>query len=164
MDAIPAYFFEHNTWANLRLLDACAELTEPQLDVAVPGTFGTIRDTLVHLAGNEENYLALLTGEQPEHPLRRGDPFPGMDALRERFQRSGTALAKAAVKLAPDAVLRGTHHGEPYAIHAVVVLLQVINHGTEHRAHVATILSRQGIAPPTLDSWAYHEATATNGA
>ena len=40
---------EHNTGANLRLLDFCARLSDEQLDASAPGTFGRVRDTLVHI-------------------------------------------------------------------------------------------------------------------
>jgi uncharacterized damage-inducible protein DinB len=40
--------YEHNTWANLRLLDFCAGLSDEQLDASAPGTFGRVRDTRVH--------------------------------------------------------------------------------------------------------------------
>ena len=40
---------EHNTGANLRLLDFCAGLSDEQLDASAPGTFGRVRDTLVHI-------------------------------------------------------------------------------------------------------------------
>ena len=42
-------FCEHNTRANLRLLDFCARLSDEQLDASAPGTFGRVRDTLVHI-------------------------------------------------------------------------------------------------------------------
>ena len=41
--------YEHNTRANLRLLDFCAGLSDEQLDASAPGTFGRVRDTLVHI-------------------------------------------------------------------------------------------------------------------
>ena len=41
--------FSHNLWANLRLLERCADLTSEQLDATISGTFGTIRDTLGHI-------------------------------------------------------------------------------------------------------------------
>ena len=41
--------FEHHLWANERILDACAALTEEQLATPVPGTYGPIIDTLRHL-------------------------------------------------------------------------------------------------------------------
>ena len=40
---------EHNTGTNLRLLDFCAGLSDEQLDASAPGTFGRVRDTLVHI-------------------------------------------------------------------------------------------------------------------
>ena len=47
-------FYEHNTWANLRLLDFSAGLSAEQLDASVPGTFGRVRDTLVHIVSNKD--------------------------------------------------------------------------------------------------------------
>ena len=49
--------FRYNLWANLRLLDACACLSDSQLDApAAPGTFGSVRETLMHLFTAEEGY------------------------------------------------------------------------------------------------------------
>ncbi len=48
--------FRHNTWANLKLLDACRSLGDEHLDANVPGTFGSIRDTLLHIVGAEVSY------------------------------------------------------------------------------------------------------------
>ena len=42
--------FNHNLWANLRLLDVCADLTDEQLDSTLDGTFGSIRDTWQHIS------------------------------------------------------------------------------------------------------------------
>ena len=89
MAAILVELFKHNTWANLRLLDACAGLSDEHLGASAPGTYGRAGDTLVHLVAAQDRYLALLTGTQPESPSREGDPFPGVPALRERVRRSG---------------------------------------------------------------------------
>jgi uncharacterized damage-inducible protein DinB len=157
MGAILADFFEHNTWANLRLLDACAGLTEAQLGAAVPGTFGQLGDTLVHLIAAEESYVARLTeADRPDRAWAEG-PFPGVAALRERAGRSGEALVAVAAREPAGRILRGIWRGEPYAIPASIILIQAMNHSTEHRAHVATILSQIGIEPPEVDGWAYGE-------
>jgi uncharacterized damage-inducible protein DinB len=160
MNTALTHFFRHNTWANLRLLDACMGLSEAQLDAGVPGTYGSIRDTLVHLTGAQQNYLRLLTGEESRTPLRRGDPFPGVDDLRQRMKQSSEALTVAATTVAPDTILQGTRGGNAYEVPASVVLLQVINHAIEHRAQIATILTQQGITPPEMDSWTYHASGA----
>jgi uncharacterized damage-inducible protein DinB len=46
--------YEHNTWANLRLLDFCAGLSDEQLDASAPGTCGRVRDTLVRIVRDKD--------------------------------------------------------------------------------------------------------------
>jgi uncharacterized damage-inducible protein DinB len=36
---------------------------------------------------------------------------------------------------------------------ASLILLQAVNHGTEHHPQVATILTQLGIDPPAMDGW-----------
>ena len=43
-------FFNHHLWANLRLLERCVELSDEQLATTAVGTYGSIRDTLEHIA------------------------------------------------------------------------------------------------------------------
>ena len=52
-----ADFFKYNLWANLRLLDACAHLSDAQLDATTRGTFGSVRQTLIHIFAGEEGYV-----------------------------------------------------------------------------------------------------------
>jgi uncharacterized damage-inducible protein DinB len=40
-----------------------------------------------------------------------------------------------------------------------VVMLQVINHATEHREQIKSMLNALGVAPPDIDGWDYGEAT-----
>jgi len=42
--------FAHHVWATLRLIDGC-ELSPEQLEAAVPGTYGSILETMRHLVG-----------------------------------------------------------------------------------------------------------------
>ena len=51
--------YRHNRWANLRLLERCAGLSDEQLDATLLGTFGSIRDTLQHIVIAERSYLSL---------------------------------------------------------------------------------------------------------
>jgi len=45
-----------------------------------------------------------------------------------------------------------TTHGSSFTS---IILTQAINHSTEHRAHIMTIITQQGIEPPEVDGWAY---------
>ncbi len=160
MSEILVSMFRHNRWANLRLLDICAELPDERLDATAPGLYGPARDTLTHLLAAEGRYVALLTGETPGNLLSERDGFPGLPALRGHAERTGEALIAIAGRSSPDQILRGDYRGERYEMPVSVPLLQVINHGTEHRAHVVTSLSAQGIEVPAIDAWAFHEHAA----
>ena len=56
-------FFQYNLWANLRLLDACAHLSDAQLGATTTGTFGSVRETLMHLFAAEEAMCDLLLAQ-----------------------------------------------------------------------------------------------------
>jgi uncharacterized damage-inducible protein DinB len=147
--------FRHNLWANLHLIDVCTGLNHEHLDASVPGTYGTIRDTMLHLAGAEARYVSLLRDQAPDRSFGERAGFPGWPELREHAQRSGEALIAIAAEFDATRVLRGTRNGEAYELPAIVPMIQAINHATEHRVQVATILTQQGIEPPTLDGWQY---------
>jgi uncharacterized damage-inducible protein DinB len=38
---------------------------------------------------------------------------------------------------------------------AGIIAAQFIHHGSDHRAHVGTILGAHGVEPPDLDVWSY---------
>jgi len=151
-------FFTFNLWANLRLLDACEKLSDAQLDAKIIGTYGSIRETLMHMFGSEEGYVRrwTFTGPAPTPPLKEFATFPGFDVLRQRAQRSGKELLAVAERVDLSEVLHlddGT-----YDAPVIVVLIQAVDHGIDHRSQIATLMSQQGIEPPALDAWAYNDA------
>lgn len=40
----------------------------------------------------------------------------------------------------------------------ILPVAQALNHGTEHRAHLCTILGAHGTPPPQIDAWSWAEA------
>lgn len=152
-------FFKYNLWANLRLLDACAQLSDAQLDATMIGTFGSIRETLMHLFSAEEGYVRSFTGTTPTPPLKEFTTFAGFDELRRRAERSGKELITIVEQRDRDLSQIFHLDGGTYDAPAIIVVIQAIDHGIDHRSQIATLLSLQGIEPPELDSWAYNDAT-----
>jgi uncharacterized damage-inducible protein DinB len=151
-------FFQYNLWANLRLLDACAQLSDVQLDTTTKGTFGSVRETLMHLFTAEEGYArhCNFTGPAPTPRLADLSAFPGFDELRRRAEGSGKELIAIAEQGNLDQILHlddGT-----YDAPVIIVLIQAINHAIDHRSQIATLLSQQNIEPLDLDGWAYNDA------
>ena len=152
-----AEMFRHNAWANQRLFEACEGLSEAQLDATVVGTFGNVRDTLMHIAGAQERYVAALAESGPVSVIREREPFPGVAELRDATRTSSEALIELAAQAQSGATVTTTHRGEAYTLPVWLLFVQAINHATEHRAQVAAILTQQGIEPPSMDGWTYHE-------
>lgn len=92
-------FFKYNLWAKLRLLDACAHLSDAQLDATTKGAFGSVRETLMHLFAAEEGYMRDMTGTAQTPQLKKFSTFAGFDELRRRAERSGKALIKCALSI-----------------------------------------------------------------
>lgn len=143
--------FRHNRWANEQMLEACRDLSPEQLARSVEGTYGELGHTLVHIVNGESFYVELLTGWEPPVQWEIPGPWPGIGALLERSSFTGDRLCELAEEADPDALLdRGDAQ-----VPASVVLVQAVNHGNEHRAHAATILTQLGIEPPLVDGWTF---------
>jgi uncharacterized damage-inducible protein DinB len=149
--------FEHNNWANQKIIQACLALSDEQLDAEPQSvTKGTIRGTVVHLVSSQESYLKTLTLPLEERLHPRTVPFA---ELEESARVSGEGLlALASGERKPSGArltTRDRHYTEPW-----VVMLQAINHATEHREQIKSMLSALGVTPPDIDGWDY--AIATN--
>jgi uncharacterized damage-inducible protein DinB len=148
---ILARLFEHNNWANEQIMKACTALTDEQLDAPPQSaTEGSIRDTLNHLVSAEYGYLRILT-----LPLEQRNNRVTLEysELQKSLKHSGEAL----LKLVQDGtyptsslVTRDEYYVEPW-----VILLQIINHATEHREQIKSMLTAMGITPPNIDGWDY---------
>jgi uncharacterized damage-inducible protein DinB len=147
--------FEHNNWANLQIIQACSALSDEQLDAEPQSvTKGTIRRTLLHLVHSQLGYLSLLTMPVDKRP----DIAPTFDELKESAHISGEGLSKLArgeqIPLESRLTTKDGFYTEPW-----VVMLQVINHATEHREQIKSMLSALGVTPPDIDGWDYGEVT-----
>ena len=142
--------YRQNEWANLEILRICRGLTEEQLETTSVGTFGSIRATLKHIVGAETGY-AFRLGNTTTPRLRGDDPWPGFDRLEESVR--GVVATFVAAAADPGRVIRVGSDDEPYDVEASVILTQVLNHSTEHRSQVFSMLTALGISPPELSGW-----------
>lgn len=152
--------YRHNLWANLNLLQACASLTEEQLQAGLVGGYGSIMDTLQHLVSAERAYFSRIsTGQLYSRPTHA--PPLTFDEMVESLRISGEGLIEWAPKVqASDSVQLNWSseiYSGPLEVPKAVILTQVINHATEHRQQIMAILTHLGIQPPDLDSWTYFE-------
>jgi uncharacterized damage-inducible protein DinB len=150
--------FEHNNWANEQIIQVCAGLSDAQLDAQpVTATKGTIRETLIHLVSSQHGYLSLLTLPAEARVRIR----PGVAEAREAARISGEGLLAYMKAKAGEGELARLRTTDGYWVEPWVVVLQALNHATEHREQIKSMLSALGITPPDVDGWNYGEATGT---
>ena len=149
----------HNCWANGQMIEFCARLSPEQLAWTSGGTYGAIHATLHHIVGAEHGYLFALTGHRPPIEEERGgramtpDWLAPLDELAERARSNAERMeAVLAADFDPSRVIT-RRRGDKAT--AGVIAAQFIHHGSDHRAHVGTILGAHGVEPPDLDVWSY---------
>jgi uncharacterized damage-inducible protein DinB len=143
--------FAHHVWATLRLVDTCLALSPQQLETTVPGTYGSILDTLRHCIGSDAWDLFVATGDRDS--LIDEDDMQ-LSELRAAMESHGPAWSRLlAQDLDPDAVLDEVDEDDGYErnIAMGIQLAQALHHGTDHRSQVSTVLTALGVEPPTID-------------
>jgi uncharacterized damage-inducible protein DinB len=160
---------EHHIWANETLVTYCESLTPDQLALTVPGTFGSVEATIVHLAANEEHYLALADAGGTTTGITRtifsGETPRELGSLGPVLAKTGDAWRALVRQWPENRVLNVEWEGETVQLPLSVLVTQVVDHGVEHRTHIRTILATHGVAEaddegttaPNLDGWRWDE-------
>jgi uncharacterized damage-inducible protein DinB len=109
----------------------------------------------MHLVAAQQSYLNTFTLPLED---RRTAPSVAFEDVRQSVTASGEgllALARDPSRI-PTVQLQ-TRHG--YCVAPWVLMVQAINHATEHREQINSMLSALGVTPPDLDGWTYGEVT-----
>jgi uncharacterized damage-inducible protein DinB len=148
---------EHNNWANIQIIQACSALSDEQLDAEPESaTKGSIRLTLWHLMASQQGYLSLLTGMEPRFNWQAP---PAFAELQQAASITGEGLLALARDERSQPLKSQLQTKDGYSVEPWVVMVQAINHATEHREQIKSMLSSLGVTPPGLDGWDYGEVT-----
>ncbi len=148
--------FTHNLWANLGLLERCSQLSEEQLAASIPGSRGSIRDTLEHIAKAERSYFTRIsTGKRYEGPADA--PPMTFEQMVETTRATGEGLIEWAPKVQAEDTVEIDWDGTMRDVPKAILLTQAINHATEHREQIKAVLTDLGIEPPSLDGWEFFD-------
>ena len=148
--------FDHHLWATSTLIDHLDRLPAERLDESVPGTYGSIIDTLTHTIDADSRYLLRL--RDPSPPLaedRKDVPLGQLRAeLPEHRRRWDQALDDLEAGSLHARILRredypGTDPAE------AMLLIQAIHHGNDHRTQICSTLGALGLELPEIDGWDY---------
>jgi uncharacterized damage-inducible protein DinB len=141
-------------WATLKLIDVCRELPPEQLETTVPGTYGTILDTMRHIVGSDASYLFVLTGGTA---LQIDEDAMDLDELRAAMVSFGESWQELVAGDVDGGQVLTRHRPDGSTTTAPVSIRvpQALHHGTDHRSQICTALTTLGVEPPPIDVWDY---------
>ncbi|KAA0576037.1 DinB family protein [Azospirillum sp. Sh1] len=145
----------YNRWANRRLYDAAAQLSDAQFREDRGAFFGSICGTLNHILVADRVWLERIecSGPKPsslDEILH--DDFAALRAAREAEDERILRVVTATPAERFESVLSyRSMAGAPYELPFAQILTHVFNHQTHHRGQAHTLLGQFGLATPVLD-------------
>ena len=151
----------HDVWATTALVAHLRKLSDEQLELTAPGTYGNIRRTLEHIVAADTRYLArlgIVVLEAPfreDHDVSLGEIAAMLEQVKAGVERVFTNKEFDPDRVIVDALSQRAPTDPTRELEAWMMLAQFTHHGSDHRAHVGTILGAHGLDTPGLDVWAY---------
>ena len=146
--------YAYNAWANNRILETAAKLTDEQYRANSNPSFGSVHNTLVHIMSTQWVWLSRWVGSYPRKHL---DPtgFAGLSEVRTRWNEveSNTHLY---ISRCSEENLAGhlsyiNSQNAKKAYPLWQLMLHQINHATQHRSEIALILTCFNQSPGPMD-------------
>jgi uncharacterized damage-inducible protein DinB len=138
----------YSLWANRRLAETLAPVSEDLFEKEIVSSFPSLKKTVLHLWDAEQIWLNRLKGLSP-------GAFPSAsfkgnkEAVLEGMLKTSAELLdfiSGQPKEFPGSTIRYTNlKGEPFENVAEDLLYHVVNHGSYHRGQATTLLRQLGV-------------------
>ena len=141
-------------WADDRALGAVEKLAPEQFTKGLGSSFGSVRDTLVHLVSAEWIWLSRWNGTSPAAMWNAAE-FPDAASVRSRWAEVQGDLASFVERQTPATLEAPCDYrnlkGQPMAFPLWQLMMHMPNHATYHRGQVTTLLRQLGAQPVATD-------------
>ena len=152
--------YDYTYWANNRLFAVINELTPDQFTQNVAGSYGSIRNTLVHVMSAEWGWLDRCGGPA-RGPKLNPDDFPTVESVTSTWRKVEGYLREFLATLKDEDLNRMVDFSfNPPQQHSLPVgnLLQhSVIHAVHHRGQVALLLRLLGYTPGNIDIMIFYE-------
>lgn len=146
--------YQYNQWANQKILDAAAHVSPQQFLAEASYPHGGLRGTLVHILFAQWIWRNRWEGNSPISRIKP-EEFPNFEALKDRWVQEEKSLMEFVEGLSDEKLISPfqykTTKGEPHQKILWQAMAHVVNHGTQHRAEAAALLTDFGCSPGDVD-------------
>ena len=149
--------FRHHRWSNRVIIEFLSTLTDEQLELTVPGTYGSSLATVRHLVSSDADYVRIIRDAPTVTQIDDAGPFGTWAELRDVAWEADSALIGYVDGRTEDEFFVDVDDGEPFDLVTSFLIAQVIHHATEHRTQIRTTLSMHGIEGPDISVWKWRK-------
>jgi uncharacterized damage-inducible protein DinB len=146
--------YDYGYWANQRLFGVVAQLTTEEFTRTIGGSWGSIRNTLVHTMSAEWGWIDRCGGPR-RGPALNADDYPSADSLIRQWTVVEGYVRAFLATLHDDDLQRAIEFSLPQTGKQTLGLGEMLehgaNHGVHHRGQVALMLRMLGHAPGNFD-------------
>lgn len=147
----------NNLWANHRLLNACASLSQEDFVAKRTSFFPSLRATLNHILIVDRFYIDAMEGGTLG-PAAWADPepcatLPALHAAQEEIDRRLIAVVEATGPGDLERIVKVHRRVRVQRERLDRLLLHLFQHQIHHRGQAHAMLSSTKVAPPQLDEF-----------
>jgi uncharacterized damage-inducible protein DinB len=146
--------FDYNYWASRKLLEVVCHLTDDQFTQAIAGSYGSIRNTMVHILSAEWGWLDRCGGT-PRGPALEPSDYPTAASLIDRLNLVEGYVREFLASLQDEDLYRIVEFklgsGLKYAMPCGALLQHAAIHGVHHRGQISLLLRSLGHVPGNFD-------------
>ncbi|MCJ8309809.1 MAG: damage-inducible protein DinB [Rhizobiaceae bacterium] len=161
-------FAAYNRWANQRLYDAAAQLSDAQYREDCQVFFNSMQGTLNHILvadtvwmGRFQNTEHSITGLNDILHEDHADLTKARLEMDQRIADYVGSLDQATLEA--DFTYTPVTSPDPVTMQLAIALSHVFNHQTHHRGHAHAVLTRLGADAPPLDLIYFQIEQQNNG-
>jgi uncharacterized damage-inducible protein DinB len=154
--------FEYDRWANNRVLHAASTLNAEEFTRDLGGSFGSMRDTLLHIVGSEWGWLTCWKDPSPSpefvtelvwtqrDALFNANAFPDLAAVQLKWAKIEREQIEFVHRVTNESLgrmlpVRTTQ------ISLAHLMQHLANHSTYHRGQVSLMMRQLAAAPLATD-------------
>lgn len=150
--------YDYSYWANRKLFAAMSAMTPEQFTQDVAGSYGSLRNTLVHMMSAEWGWVDRCGGAK-RGPALKADDYPTLASVTERWREIEAHLRALLATLTDADLERAVEFTLPginaRALPIGSMLQHAANHNAHHRGQIALLLRALGGTPGNVDLLIY---------
>jgi uncharacterized damage-inducible protein DinB len=150
--------YDYGEWANKKLFTVMAQLTPDQFTQPVAGSYGSIRNTLVHTLSTEWGWLDRCGGTKRGAALKSGD-YPTLESVIRTWNTVEGYVREFLSTLSDADLDRNVEYVTENGKRSMPLrelLHHGANHAVHHRGQVALMLRMLDYTPGNFDILFYY--------